>query len=171
MTTVPSSQAAAAEVGHALDLLAQLPTYVDDLALPLAVRVACLECYFVNLRLIVEFAIKEPKPADFSRREFLPDWRPAPGHRVDFLLEQWTLANRQVVHLSRERIPPTGGIITLHPIKLFMITLSVFKIMDEFVVELMSRHHPATETFERLVRSAKSGIKWPARAAYPNDAE
>jgi hypothetical protein len=86
-------------------MVSQLPKWVEDAALAREVSIACLESYFINYRLLVEFLVRSPKKKDFSRRDFLREWDPAPSSDVDRVNDDWEFASQNVVHLSKKRLP------------------------------------------------------------------
>src|SRR5438067_5386127 len=98
----------AMQVGHALIMLAELPDHRANAAYPIAVRIACLESFYSNLRLMFEFLIDKPKPGQIHRHDYLPDWDPPGGEAVDALRRQYGFASEQVSHLARSRVPAAG---------------------------------------------------------------
>jgi len=84
----------AMQVGHALIMLAELPDHRADAAYPIAVRVACLESFFSNLRLMFEFLIDKPKGRrHIHRRDYLRGWDPRAGPAVEALRRQYGFAS------------------------------------------------------------------------------
>ena len=84
----------AMQVGHALIMLAELPDHSADAAYPIAVRVACLESFFSNLRLMFEFLIDKPKGRrHIHRRDYLRGWDPRAGPAVEALRRQYGFAS------------------------------------------------------------------------------
>jgi hypothetical protein len=167
MKTQPIDPAATAEVGHALDMLAQLPTYIDKPALPLVVRTACLESYFSNLRLMFEFLVGRRDVRHIHRHDFLPDWEPEVNEKLETLRRQYGFASEQVSHLAKSRISSTGPSTVLQPIAIFMITLIVFDVMQEFVAALARADNPNAVIFDRLVNDAERKFNWPDKAYRP----
>jgi hypothetical protein len=53
----------AKQVGHSLNVIAELPRYVDDAAFPVGLRVAAIDAFLIHLRLLIEFLIKKPDRA------------------------------------------------------------------------------------------------------------
>lgn len=159
--------AAAVEVAHALNMLAELPSHADDSTLPLVVRAACLESYFVNLRLIFEFIGGRRGRHQIHRHDFLPDWEPARSEKWKTLREQYGFASEQVAHLAKKRTLPGGSPITPYPVKMFMITLLVFEVMHEFAAALAEAGSPDAATFNSIIRDAEARFEWPDKAYAP----
>jgi hypothetical protein len=63
VTDVPLTKHRAKQVGHSLNVIAELPRYVDDAAFPVGLRVAAIDAFFIHLRLLIEFLIKKPDRA------------------------------------------------------------------------------------------------------------
>jgi hypothetical protein len=49
------------QVGHSLNMIAELPHYTHDPDVPAALRAAALDAFFVHLRLLIEFLITKPR--------------------------------------------------------------------------------------------------------------
>jgi hypothetical protein len=97
------------QVGHSMNVIAELPRYVDDLAIVVGLRVAAVDSFFVHLRLLIEFLVKPP------------DRRRPSIHREDYtagfhlgsiettlhsrLADAYELASRHVVHYGVDRVP------------------------------------------------------------------
>lgn len=157
-------EAAAVEIGHALNMLAELPRHAEDSGLPLVVRAACLESYFINLRLTFEFIGGKQDRNQISRNDFLPGWKPKSSAKLTELRKQYGFASEQVAHLSKKRTFPQGSPITPHPIKMPLLTVLVFDLMHEFADALTAVGNPYAERFNSLVLDSKSRFKWPDKA-------
>jgi hypothetical protein len=161
--------AALVEIGHALNMLAELPSHAEDSGLPPVVRAACLESYFINLRLTFEFIGVKRDRNQISRHDFLQDWKPASGEKLKILALQYGFASEQVAHLSKKRTFPQGSPITPHPIKMFTLTVLVFDLMREFADALTAEDSPYAERFNSIVRDSESRFKLPDKAYKPTD--
>lgn len=92
---------------HAMSMVRDLPRYAHDsqAEVPDVVRAACLEAFFMNVRLIAEFLVRTPKKLDFSAASIVGEWTTEESAAVDRLRDQWWIvASRHVAHFSRERI-------------------------------------------------------------------
>lgn len=160
-------EAAAVEIGHALNMLAELPRHAEDSELPLVVRAACLESYFINLRLTFEFIRRKRVRNQISRYDFLPDWTPESSAKLSELGKQYGFASEQVAHLSKKRTFPQGSPITPHPIRMPLLTVLVFDLMREFADALTAADNPYAERFRSLVQDSESRFEWPDKAYKP----
>jgi hypothetical protein len=159
--------AATVEIGHSLNMLAELPSHVEDSGLALVVRAACLESYFINLRLTFEFIGGKHDRNQISRHDFLQGWEPANSEKLKALREQYGFASEQVAHLSKKRTFPQGSPITPHPIQMSVLTVLVFDLMREFADALTAAGSPYAEKFSSIVRDSESRFQWPDKAYKP----
>jgi hypothetical protein len=76
---------------HAAYMVGVLPESLHDPLLPEAVRDACLESFFVNVRLLAEFLVKSggPNPRDFTAWDLANNWRRLPWVEADRLEVRW----------------------------------------------------------------------------------
>lgn len=99
-------------VDYAAQAVYQLPYYIGhqpELASPL--HFAAMDSYLVNLRLLMDFwDVRQHKhdSRDFYATDFVRGWEPAPAESVESLRQDdwWTMASRQIVHMSRQRVVP-----------------------------------------------------------------
>jgi hypothetical protein len=93
---------------HALDMVSRLPDAIHRPDLDGVVQVACLESFFVNVRLLAEFLVvphpDRGAPKDFKAWDLTANWSPTPANAVERLRNHWLLASQQVVHFSLSRI-------------------------------------------------------------------
>lgn len=71
---------------------------------PPPVRVACVESFAMNVRLIGDFLFKSRQSRDVRAKDFLPKWKLDVALQAR-LTESYNLASRHVAHLSKERVP------------------------------------------------------------------
>jgi hypothetical protein len=159
------------EIGHALNMLAELPVYAEDSGLPLVVRAACLESYFINLRLVFEFIGGPRNQKQISRYDFINEWTPANREKLTTLGKEYGFASEQVAHLAKKRTFPQGSPMTPHPIKMPTLTVLVFDLMHEFADSLTAVGSPYGERFSSIVQDSESRFKWPDKAHKPAGAE
>ncbi len=72
------------QVGHALNMVAELPTRLDrEHRMAWTVRLACLDSFLVNARLLADFfERRESKTTDISARRFASRWKASKEHRA-----------------------------------------------------------------------------------------
>lgn len=152
-------EAEATQVGHAMNMVAELPRLTDDRSLPVAARVACLESYFMNLRVLVDFYARRRDDRDIHRHDFLPAWDPAASSTVERLKREWDFASKQVAHLSKSRIVEDGDlVVNLAPQRLELMTALLFDIAEEFCSALEEDGHPLAKTFQSFLMEARSRL-------------
>ncbi|MER6914336.1 hypothetical protein ABT354_21915 [Streptomyces sp. NPDC000594] len=81
------------------------PLLPDVVGVADAVRVACIESFWVNVRLLAEFLVKGTDVRDWQAQDFAPGWTPADREADTRMREAWTLASQHVMHLSKARTP------------------------------------------------------------------
>ncbi|MER8233643.1 hypothetical protein [Streptomyces sp. NPDC094049] len=75
--------------------------------IPGVVRVACIESFWVNVRLLVEFLVKLPNdPRNANARTLVPDWQKPTGGLADRLLKDWLTASANVMHFDKKERAP-----------------------------------------------------------------
>src|SRR5262245_38146995 len=73
---LPPKRRAIGHIGTAVSMVRDLPLLAHlETEQPTVIRIACLEAFFVNVRLIADFLWKMP-PRDVNARTYLPDWSP-----------------------------------------------------------------------------------------------
>ncbi len=87
-------------VGMSRNLIEGLPSFVESPDLPGLVRIACLESYFVNLRLLIEFLSPKESMLDFSAKDFVAEFKAEEIAGAD---ETWQQVSKNIVHFSRIR--------------------------------------------------------------------
>ncbi|MFJ4910633.1 hypothetical protein ACIQCR_34710 [Streptomyces sp. NPDC093249] len=74
--------------------------------IPDVLRIACIESFWVNTRLLVEFLIKGTgDPRNIDARALVPDWRFPAGEVTNRLLNDWNTASAHLMHFAKERAP------------------------------------------------------------------
>jgi hypothetical protein len=152
---------AAMQVGHALIMLVELPDHSANAAYPTAVRAACLESFYSNLRLMFEFLIDKPKGRrHIHRHDYLPGWDPPAGPAADSLRTQYGFASEQVSHLARSRVPADGEpIITVQPPEMKWLALLTLEVTRQFADALDAAGHPSAQTFRGYADDARARIR------------
>lgn len=89
----------AARFSHAVQMVAELPSYVEDEELPRVVQIACLEDWATNHRLLTEFLLLRPPSNCSSARDFVPGWSPR-GELVDRLKRDYGWISEDVSHIG-----------------------------------------------------------------------
>jgi hypothetical protein len=149
----------AMQVGHALIMLAELPEHTANAAYPIAVRIACLESFYSNLRLMFEFLIDKPKRGHIHRHDYLLGWDPPAGDAVDALRGRYGFASEQVSHLARSRLSAGGPIITVLPPEMKRLAVLTLDVTQQFADALEAFRAPSAQTFRGYVDDARGRIR------------
>lgn len=158
-----TQQAEALQVGHALDMIAMLPPHTYDDALAPEVQVACLESYYSNLRVPVEFLGGQDKKT-IRAVDFVPTWVKPAGKKAQQLWREYGFASEQVSHLGKARVHQPGDpYVNVHPEKLRVLALMVFEVFDEFIAELTAGASAFVDQFKLMLEQARR--HWMADAA------
>jgi hypothetical protein len=72
--TDPVALHRAIQVGHVMNVVAELPRYVDDKTPPLGLRVAAVDAFFTHLRGLIEFLTKND-PRAIGWRDYTTKFR------------------------------------------------------------------------------------------------
>src|SRR5438552_5069628 len=103
--TEPDPLLAATQVGHAMNMIAELPPYTADDSLPPVLKAAAFESFFVNMRLLLEFLVRRREVRNIHRHDYLPDWEPEPSANIrQMRTYDYRFVCEQVAHLSKARI-------------------------------------------------------------------
>jgi len=145
-----------------LNVIAELPRYVDDAALPVGLRVAAIDAFFIHLRLLIEFLIKKPNrnhPAihrdDYASGFYLGSVDLALYHRLS---TDFDFASQHVAHFSLNRLPTeeSAGVDYLDAARLRSRAEDVFGAMEAFIRHMHANPGPYTDDFERWLSDAKA---------------
>lgn len=99
---LPSDARQAGIVGSSFIMVVELPRSRDRATTP-TIEIACLEAWFVHMRLLIEFFGLKPggdSIKDFSAKSAF--WKP---ERDQELCDLWVTASQHVVHFSLARTP------------------------------------------------------------------
>lgn len=85
---------------YAVQALAELIPYTVDADLPEAVQVACVENWFTNERVLIEFLLSKPRPKNASARTLLPTWTPGSSPLASALRSELGFVAQHVAHIG-----------------------------------------------------------------------
>ncbi|HUY48400.1 MAG TPA: hypothetical protein VMV92_22170 [Streptosporangiaceae bacterium] len=162
MADVPLEQRRAVQVAHSLNVIAELPRYVDDAAVPVALRVAAVDAFFIHLRLLIEFLIKRSNPGhpaihrdDYASGFHLGSVDPALYRR---LRTDFDFASQQVAHFSLNRVPTeeSAGVDYVDAARLRSRAEDVFGAMGAFIRHMRATQSAYADDFERWLSDAKT---------------
>lgn len=162
MADVPLSKRRARQVAHSLNVIAELPRYVDDAALPVGLRVAAIDAFFIHLRLLIEFLIKKPDrnhPAihrdDYASGFHLGSADPALYRRLS---TDFDFASQHVAHFSLDRLPAeeSAGVDYVDAARLRSRAEDVFGAMEVFIRYMHANPGACADDFERWLSDARA---------------
>jgi len=162
VTDAPLEQRRAVQVAHSLNVIAELPRYVDDTAVPVALRVAAADAFFIHLRLVIEFLIKKPNLAhpaihrdDYAGGFNLDSVDPAMYRR---LKTDFDFASQHVAHFSFNRVPTAEsmGVDYVDAASLRAHAEDVFGAMGAFIRHMHATQSAYTDDFERWLSDAEA---------------
>lgn len=140
-------------------MIAELPSYTDDDAVPPALRAAALDAFFIHLRALIEFLITKPapgKPLAISR------WNYAQGLQLDNALRDRlkaasAFANTHVAHFNAERVPDADSPITQTPSRAALAGYveDVFTAMEVFARHLVNAGSVHAADFDGFLKEAQ----------------
>ncbi|MFE0640121.1 hypothetical protein [Streptomyces sp. NPDC058877] len=94
-------------VDMAMDQVEGCRDYLTDgKDMPGVLRVACIESFWVNVRLLVEYLVKfTTHPGNTDARALVSDWQKPTGDVADRLIGDWNTASAHVMHFGKVRTP------------------------------------------------------------------
>ncbi len=162
MTDDPLTRQRAGQVAHSLNVIAELPRYVDDTQFPVGLRVAAVDGFFVHARLLIEFLVKPPDlnhPA-IHRDDYAAGFSLA---QVDTALYQrlradYDFASKHVAHLSVNRLPDTqsAGVDFVSASRLQAHAEDVFNAMTAFIGHMQTTGSAYVGDFEQSLAEAEA---------------
>jgi hypothetical protein len=125
-----SQMAEVLEVVHAAGMVGAMPMHAHA-DYPPPVQTACLESFFINLRLLHEFLWAASSKGDPIRAsDFVPGWKPKPSDDLRLAKRDLGFANEEVAHLSRKRVDGEHADVELETLR--TIALRSIALLDEF---------------------------------------
>jgi hypothetical protein len=162
VTDVPLSKRRAVQVAHSLNVIAELPQYVEDAAFPVGLRVAAVDAFFVHLRLLIEFLIKKPD----SRHPAIHRDNYASGFQlgsVDSALYRrldtdYDFASQHVAHFSLGRLPleESAGVDYVSAARLRAHAEDIFGAMKAFARHMRTNGSAYADDFEGWLSAAEA---------------
>lgn len=149
----------AGSVGHALLMCSWLPDARESAKEPI-LEIACLEAWFVNVRLIVEFLGLGGTGGDrdFSARSFGYELSEDAHSEYVALNDLWLVASQHVVHFSNQRTPAKLADLDEMDVSVTSLRSHVevlLNLFDLFVTHLESTGHPTAESFRVHLQAAR----------------
>lgn len=147
------------QVGHSLNMIAELPHYAHDRDVPVALRAAALDAFFVHLRLLIEFLITKPRT---NRPPVISRW----DYATDFVLDNALrgrlraasdFANVHVAHFNASRVPTADSPVSHTPSRTSLVGYrqDVFMAMTAFVQHLAAERSMYAADFDGWLGDAQ----------------
>jgi hypothetical protein len=147
------------QVGHSLNMIAELPHYTHDPDVPAALRAAALDAFFVHLRLLIEFLITKPRK---DRPPVISRWDYAAGLGLDNALRDrlkaaGDFANAHVAHFNADRVPTADSPISHTPSRTSLVAYrqDVFTAMTAVVQHLVTARSVYAADFDGWLSDAQ----------------
>jgi hypothetical protein len=151
----PRKWAWSTQVGHSLNLIAELPQLAFNEDVPTGAQVACIDDFFSIVRALVEFLVRPRRTRDIHRHDYVL-WDPRPSRRVETLSRAWREATWYVSHLSKARVPKPGDIVQrVQQQRMVDLGREVFALMEEFVAALRDADSEYADMFAAYLDEAR----------------
>jgi hypothetical protein len=143
------------QVGHMLNMLAELPPFMWSADLPGVVRAACMESLAINIRLAFEFFFGARNNKYILVGAYVRGWTP-PADMKARLIPWNAFANQHCVHLSRRRITPSGKFtVSWDRDNVATLVATVFDLADDFANALVAQDPDLGALFTGFVSTAR----------------
>lgn len=139
-----------------MNMIAELPSLIDDSSLPTGAHAACIEAFFSNARALIEFLTIDNNNTYIRRRDYHPSWSPNESVRLTYLRQIYGLSSEQVSHLMKKRV--TGATVPEVRISasgLTAIADNVFAEFDDFTRAVNEVDAEAGLLFEGFLKGAR----------------
>ena len=155
---------AAARFTHALYMVAALLPYTHDYSLPPVVRIACLEDWFTNYRILIEFVVL-PAPKKSAKRsharDLLGDWSATAANganaaEVQAIARDHGLASNVVSHIGV--YDPKGPVEDLGPEELRQKARSIISVAKILAGRLADADNDYAFTVTNALRLANGAL-------------
>ena len=138
MTPDPLSHVVA-RFTHAMQMLVELIPYTDSSGLPRVVEIACLEDWFTNYRLLIEFVLLKPPSNCAGARDLVPGWAPAKDVEANRLRADYGWASEDVSHIGMPKPQKMTG--NVAPEMLRVRATFLLDVIEELVVAMEAEQH------------------------------
>lgn len=161
-----------ARVSHSLVQLAGLIALTEKESLPEPARIACLESWAMNQRLLVEFLLLNPPKNCARATSLLPDWDYSHVGYRDRLKEDYGWASQYVAHIAVPK--PDELERNLHPDALAAKTDLVIDAAAELARQMSDAQHEYAGLMALAVAKARQLVQdqqapgTPGRSSAPN---
>ncbi|MFG3294493.1 hypothetical protein ACGF3G_37535 [Streptomyces sp. NPDC048179] len=142
----PDKRRAFDYVSFAVEQVEQLaPLLPDNPSLEGVVRAACIESFWVNVRLLAEFLVRGTDARDWQVQDFAPGWVATDASAAERLRSAWALSSQHVMHLSKTRTPENLTDVEPVSAELYQQVARDCGMVYEDLNEFMDKHREDTE--------------------------
>jgi hypothetical protein len=145
-----------ARFNHALMMVSQLIPFTDNSDFEEPVRIACLEDWFTNYRMLVEFLVIGVPKNCASAQSLLPGWKPQTSQEVQRLRADYGFASEQVSHIGWPK--PAALEQNVAPAILQVKAGFLLDVVDEFAAALQSAGHDYADWVHLAARRARTAL-------------
>lgn len=141
---------------NALMMVVGLIPWTDNPTLDPIVRIACVEDWFTNYRLLIEFFVLKPPNNCASIATFAPGWEPSTSITTKKLKADYGWASQDVSHIGMPKPSTLAG--NAAPEALKMRAGWVIDVAEEFAAELTRIRSPHETMLGLGVSSARAHL-------------
>ena len=120
---------------NALLMITGLTPWIDNPSLDRVVQIACVEDWFTNYRLLIEFLLLKPPTNCAGIADFAPGWKPSASETTKKLKADYGWASEVVSHIGVPKPNKLAG--NAAPEALKMRAGWLVEVAEEFVAELV----------------------------------
>lgn len=121
-------------------MVAGLVRWIDNPTLDREVQIACVEDWFTNYRLLIEFFLMKPPKNCAGATTFAPGWQPSTSIATGKLKADYGWASEDVSHIGVPKSNKLAG--NAHPDALKIKVGWLLEVAEEFVTELTRIESP-----------------------------
>lgn len=145
-----------ARFNHALMMVSQLIPFTDNSDLEEPVRIACLEDWFTNYRMLVEFLVIGVPKNCASAQSLLPGWKPQTTQELRRLRADYGFASEHVSHIGWPK--PATPEQNVAPAILQIKAVFLLDVVDEFVAALQRASHEYADWVQLAAGRARTSL-------------
>lgn len=137
-------------------MITELISASDDQALPPAVRMACLEAWFLNYRLLIEFLVIGTSSNCADAQDLASDWYPESTKDIQRLKQDYGWASEHIVHIGE--LKPNAFTQNVTPAILRLKATILLDVADDFVASLEEQDSPYSQVVCVAAVNARSAL-------------
>jgi hypothetical protein len=146
----------AARFGHSLTMITELISASDDQALPPAVRMTCVEAWFLHYRLLIEFLVIGTSKNCAEAQDLATGWDPETTKDIQRLRQDYGWASEHIVHIGG--LKPNTFAQNVDASTLRLKAASLLDVVDDFVTSLEAQGSPYSEIVRVATANSRSAL-------------